>query len=90
MNATLEEIAREVLFPPAQREELADFIVESLDATAPDETQRLWMERRRDASKKSVKTGRLASAPGSRSKRKEPVSELPRRLPDGIKTARSI
>jgi Fe2+ or Zn2+ uptake regulation protein len=45
MNATLEQIAREALrLTPAQRAELVDLLVESLDSTPPDEIQRLWIE----------------------------------------------
>lgn len=44
MNVTLEEITREaLLLTPAQRAELADCLVESLDLSLPDETQRLWI-----------------------------------------------
>ncbi|WP_089724389.1 addiction module protein [Candidatus Thiosymbion oneisti] len=45
MNAALERIAQEALqLAPAQRAELADFLVESLDSTPPDEIQRLWID----------------------------------------------
>lgn len=45
MNATLEQIAQEALrLAPAQRAELADFLLGSLDSTPPDEVQRLWLE----------------------------------------------
>ncbi len=44
MNITLERLAREALqLAPAQRAELADFLVESLNSVQPDEVQRLWI-----------------------------------------------
>jgi len=45
MNATLQKIAQEALqLAPAQRAELADFLVESLDSLPPDEIQQLWAD----------------------------------------------
>ena len=42
MNATLKQISHDALqLAPAQRAELADFLVESLASAAPDEIQRL-------------------------------------------------
>jgi len=64
MNATLEQIAREaLLLTPAQRAELADLLVESLDSTPPDEILRLWIEeanRRLD----EVRSGKVKAIPG--------------------------
>lgn len=64
MNATLEQIARDaLLLTPAQRAELADFLVESLDSTPPDETQRLWIE---EANRRleEVRSGNVKTIPG--------------------------
>jgi putative addiction module component (TIGR02574 family) len=64
MNATLEEIRREaLLLTPAQRAELADFLVESLDLTSPDEVQHLWIE---EASRRleEVRSGKAKTIPG--------------------------
>jgi len=64
MNATLEQIAREaLLLTPAQRAELADFLVESLESTPPDEVQRLWIE---EANKRleEVRSGKVKTVPG--------------------------
>ncbi|MEW6037544.1 MAG: addiction module protein [Pseudomonadota bacterium] len=64
MNATLEEITREaLLLTPAQRAELADFLVESLDLTLPDEVQRLWIE---EANRRleEVRSGKVKAIPG--------------------------
>ena len=45
MNATLKQIAHDALqLAPAQRAELADFLVESLASAPPDEIQRLWLD----------------------------------------------
>ena len=45
MNATLQKIAQEALqLAAAQRAELADFLVESLDSLPPDEIQQLWAD----------------------------------------------
>jgi putative addiction module component (TIGR02574 family) len=44
MNAILNQIAQQVLqLTPAQRAELIDLIVESLESTQPDEIQHLWV-----------------------------------------------
>jgi putative addiction module component (TIGR02574 family) len=64
MNATLDQIAQEALrLAPAQRAELADFLVESLDSTPPDEIQRLWLgeANRRLA---EVRSGKVKTIPG--------------------------
>lgn len=64
MNATLEQVAQEALhLAPAQRAELADFIVESLESTQPDELQRLWFgeANRRLA---EVRSGTVKTIPG--------------------------
>lgn len=64
MNATLEQIAREaLLLTPAQRAELADLLVESLDSTPPDEIQRLWIE---EANRRleEVRSGTVKAIPG--------------------------
>jgi putative addiction module component (TIGR02574 family) len=64
MNATLKQIAQEVLrLTPAQRAELADFIVESLGSAQPDEIQRLWIaEANRRLSE--VRSGDVKTVPG--------------------------
>ena len=64
MNATLERIAQEALhLAPAQRAELADFMVESLESTPPDEAQRLWFV---EANKRlaEVRAGTVKTIPG--------------------------
>jgi len=64
MNATLEQIAREaLLLTPAQRAELADLLVGSLDSTPPDEIQRLWIE---EANRRleEVRSGKVKPIPG--------------------------
>ncbi len=64
MKATLEQIAREaLLLTPAQRAELADFLVESLKSAPPDEIQRLWIE---EANKRldEVRSGNVKTIPG--------------------------
>lgn len=64
MNVSLDRIAQEALqLSPAQRAELADFLVESLDKTQPDELQRLWIQeaqKRRD----EVRSGKVQTIPG--------------------------
>jgi len=64
MNATMAKIAQEaLLLTPAQRAELAEFLVESLDSTIPDEIQRRWIE---EASRRleDVRSGRVTTIPG--------------------------
>lgn len=64
MNTTLEQIAREaLLLTPAQRAELADLLVVSLESTPPDEVQRLWIE---EANKRleEVRSGKVKTIPG--------------------------
>jgi putative addiction module component (TIGR02574 family) len=64
MNATMAKIAQEaLLLTPAQRAELAEFLVESLDSTIPDEIQRRWIE---EASRRleDVRSGRVKTIPG--------------------------
>lgn len=64
MNATLERIEQEILqLTPAQRAELVDFLVESLESTQPDEIQRLWIaEAKRRLSE--VRSGNVKTIPG--------------------------
>jgi hypothetical protein len=64
MNATLEQIQQEILrLAPAQCAELADFLVESLESTPPDEIQRLWIaETNRRLSE--VRSGSVRAVPG--------------------------
>lgn len=64
MQATFDQISRDVLrVSPAERAELADFLVESIDSTAPDGLQRLWfveaMHRLAD-----VRSGAVGTIPG--------------------------
>ena len=64
MNAILKQIADETLqLTPAQRAELASFLVESLDAAPPDDVQRLWF---REASRRlsEIRDGKVAPIPG--------------------------
>ncbi len=64
MNTTLEQIAREALqLAPAQRADLVDFLVESLDSTYPDETQHLWID---EANRRlaEVRSGKVETIPG--------------------------
>ena len=64
MNATLKQIAHDALqLAPAQRAELADFLVESLASASPDEIQRLWMD---EASKRldEARSGKIKTLPG--------------------------
>lgn len=63
MNATLKQIAHDALqLAPAQRAELADFLVESLASAPPDEIQRLWLD---EASQRldEVRAGRIRTVP---------------------------
>jgi putative addiction module component (TIGR02574 family) len=64
MNATIEKIAQEaLLLTPAQRAELAELLVESLESAIPDEIQRLWIE---EASRRleDVRSGKVRTIPG--------------------------
>lgn len=64
MNATLKQIAEEALqLAPAQRAELADFLVASLESTEPDEIQRLWLQ---EANRRleEVRSGQVRTVPG--------------------------
>ncbi len=64
MSTTLKQIAEEALqLGPAQRAELADFLVASLESSEPDEVQRLWIEEaeRRLA---EVRSGKVRTVPG--------------------------
>ncbi|MBX6421612.1 MAG: addiction module protein [Nevskia sp.] len=64
MNATLEKIARDALqLEPAQRAELAELMVESLDSASLAEIQRLWIGQahRRLA---EIQSGKVKTIPG--------------------------
>lgn len=64
MSATLEQIVHEAMqLSPAQRAELADFLVESLETTPPDEIQKLWVD---EANKRlaEIRTGKVKAVPG--------------------------
>lgn len=64
MNATLKQIAEEALrLEPAERAELADFLVASLDASEPDEIQRLWLQ---EANRRltEIRSGQVRTIPG--------------------------
>jgi putative addiction module component (TIGR02574 family) len=64
MNATLKQLAEEALrLVPAERAELADFLVASLDASEPDEIQLLWLE---EASRRlaQIRSGQVTAVPG--------------------------
>lgn len=64
MQMTVEQIAQEALgLPQEARAELADRLVNSLDATAGGPLERLWLteaKRRRD----DVRAGRVQTIPG--------------------------
>ena len=75
MSATLEQIVHEAMqLSPAQRAELADFLVESLETTPPDEIQKLWVD---EANKRlaEIRTGMVKTVPGD-----EVLAEARRRL----------
>lgn len=75
MSATLEQIVHEAMqLSPAQRAELADFLVESLETTPPDEIQKLWLD---EANKRlaEVRAGKVKTVPGD-----EVLAEARRRL----------
>jgi putative addiction module component (TIGR02574 family) len=64
MTASFEQIARDALsLTSAQRAELVDFLVESLDSAPTDEIQRLWIQ---EANKRleEVRSGRVKTIPG--------------------------
>lgn len=64
MNTTLKQIVQEALqLTPAQRAELADFLVESLNSAQPDELQRLWAA---EANKRleEIRSGKVKAIPG--------------------------
>jgi len=64
MSTTLKQIAQEALqLTSAQRAELADFLVESLNSAKPDELQRLWIA---EANKRltEIRSGDVKSIPG--------------------------
>lgn len=64
MNATVKRLAEEALrLIPAERAELADFLVASLDASEPDEIQFLWLE---EASRRLARfrSGQVKAIPG--------------------------
>ena len=64
MNATLDEIARDaLLLTPAERAELADFLVESLESTPPDAIQRRWIEAA-NRRLEDVRSGKVQTIPG--------------------------
>lgn len=45
MSAIVKQIAYQAMqLTPAQRAELADLLVESLESTPPDEVQKLWVD----------------------------------------------
>ncbi len=48
---------------PAERAELADFLVESLESSEPDDVQRLWIE---TAAKRlsEIRSGQVKTIPG--------------------------
>lgn len=64
MSDTVKQIAHEAMqLSPAQRAELADLLVESLESTPPDEVQKLWIA---EADKRlaEVRSGKVATIPG--------------------------
>ena len=64
MNATLEHVARQALqLDPAERAELADFLLESLDSTPPDDIQKLWIS---EANRRlaEIRSGEVEAIPG--------------------------
>ncbi|OYV66809.1 MAG: hypothetical protein B7Z74_10540 [Deltaproteobacteria bacterium 21-66-5] len=64
MKATMEHIAREALqLTPAQRAEMAELLMESLESAHPDEIQRLWMEEA-DRRLAEIRSGKVQSIPG--------------------------
>jgi putative addiction module component (TIGR02574 family) len=64
MNVMLDQIAQKALqLTPAQRAELVDFLVESLESAQPDELQHLWVaEAARRLSE--VRSGKVKTIPG--------------------------
>jgi putative addiction module component (TIGR02574 family) len=64
MAATLEQIVHEALqLTPAQRAEVADILVESLESTPPDEVQKLWID---EATRRlaEIRSGNVTTIPG--------------------------
>lgn len=64
MNTTLKQLAQEALhLTPAQRAELADFLVESLHSVQPDELQHFWIA---EANKRlaEIRSGKVKTIPG--------------------------
>jgi len=73
MDVTFEQIAKEATrLGPAERAELADILVESLETSEPDEVQRLWIE---TAAKRlsEMRLGEVKTIPGE-----EVMAEAPR------------
>lgn len=64
MNTTFEQLAQEAMrLAPAERAELADFLVGSLEASQPDDIQRLWIETALSRLEE-IRSGRVAAIPG--------------------------
>lgn len=64
MSAIVKQIASQAMqLTPAQRAELADLLVESLESTPPDEVQKLWVD---EAVKRleEVRSGKIETIPG--------------------------
>lgn len=64
MDVTFEQIAKDAMrLAPAERAELADFLVESLESSEPDDVQRLWIE---TAAKRlsEIRSGQVKTIPG--------------------------
>lgn len=64
MSTTVKQIAHQAMqLTPAQRAELADLLVESLETTPPDEVQKLWVD---EANERlgEVRSGRVETIPG--------------------------
>jgi hypothetical protein len=64
MDVTFEQLAQDAMqLAPAERAELADFLVGSLETSQPDDLQRLWIE---TAAKRlsEIRSGRVRTIPG--------------------------
>lgn len=64
MSTTLEQIVHDVMqLSPAQRAEFADLLAERLEATPPDEVQKLWVDEAKERLAE-VRTGKVKAIPG--------------------------
>lgn len=64
MSDTVKQIAHQAMqLTPAQRAELADLLVESLESTPPDEIQKLWVDEANERLAE-VRSGKVETIPG--------------------------